>query len=78
MKRINNKGITGNIVGKGEGMMLGGVIVFDREGRIRYAHQEQFTRELPVDEIRTAIRQVVMEDTKRSSIKDSSTPEQIS
>jgi hypothetical protein len=74
-KRLKKKGIEGNIIGKGEGMILGGVIIFDREGRIRYAHQEKFTRELPVDEIRSAIREVVMDDTKRSSIKDSSTPE---
>ena len=69
-KRCKEKGIEGNILGKGEGMILGGVIVFDRRGNIRYAHQEQFSHELPVDEIRAAIRQVVDEETaaKRSSM----------
>jgi peroxiredoxin len=68
-KRCKDKGIEGNILGKGEGMILGGVIVFDRRGNIRYAHQEEFSHELPVDEIRAAIRQVVDEETlsKRST-----------
>ena len=62
-KRCKDKGIEGNTSGKGESMILGGVIVFDRLGNIRYAHQEQFAHELPVDEIRAAIRQVVDEET---------------
>ncbi len=42
-------------------MILGGIIVFDRKGNIRYAYQEEFTRELPVDHIRKALRQIVEE-----------------
>jgi AhpC/TSA antioxidant enzyme len=61
-KRLDKKGIKGNMIGKGEGMILGGVLVFNRNGHIRYAYQEQFTRELPIDEIRAAIHQVVNED----------------
>jgi peroxiredoxin len=64
-KRLKEKNIEGNMLGKGEGMILGGVIVFDRRGKIRYAHQEAFTRELPVDEIRAALRRVVEEDNER-------------
>ena len=61
-KRCKDKGIEGNVLGKGASMVLGGVIVFDRRGNIRYAYQDEFSIELPVDEIRAAIRQVVEED----------------
>lgn len=67
-KRLQNKGIKGNIIGKGEGMILGGILVFDRKGNIRYAYQEEFTQEAPVDQIRNALRQVIAESlAKRSS-----------
>lgn len=68
-KRCKDKGIEGNIVGKGEGMILGGVLIFDRKGVIRHAFQEQFGAELNVDKIRAAIRQVVDEDTLGSSFR---------
>jgi peroxiredoxin len=73
-KRCKDKGIEGNVLGKGASMVLGGVIVFDRRGNIRYAYQDQFSIELPVDEIKAAISQVVDEDTlgKSSSAFSSS------
>ncbi len=67
-KRLKKKGIEGNIIGKGEGMVLGGIIVFDRKGNIRYACQEEFTKELPVDHIRKALKLIVEESNiKRRS-----------
>lgn len=67
-RRLQSKGIKGNIVGNGEGMTLGGILVFDRKGNIRYAYQEQFTREVPIDQIRNALRQVIDEShTSKSS-----------
>lgn len=64
-KRLKQKNMEGNMLGKGEGMILGGIIIFDRRGNIRYAHQEQFSRELPVDKIRAALRLVVEEGHNR-------------
>ena len=75
-KRCKDKDIEGNILGKGEGIILGGVIVFDRRGNIRYAHQERFSHELPVDEIRAAIRQVVDEDALSKKSTAFSNPSQ--
>jgi len=57
-------------------MVLGGVIVFDRQGVIRHAFQEQFSIELNVDEIRAAIRKVVEEDPLGSSNSSFSTPKE--
>ena len=70
-KRCMDKCIEGNLIGKGASMVLGGVIVFDRQGNIRYAYQEQIGVELPIDEIRAAIRQVVDWDTLGNSSRSS-------
>jgi len=57
--RWERKGLRGNMVGSGEGMVLGGVMVFDRKGQLQYAYKEEFGMELPVDEIRTAIQTII-------------------
>ena len=57
--RWEKKGLRGNMVGAGEGMVLGGVLVFDRKGQLQYAYKEEFGLELPVDEIRTAIKTII-------------------
>lgn len=70
-KRLHKKGIKGNIIGKGEGMTLGGILVFDRKGNIRYAYQEEFTREAPIDQIRNALRLVIEENLAKRTSKSS-------
>jgi hypothetical protein len=57
--RWESKGLSGNMIGKGEGMLLGGVMVFDRKGELQYAYKEKFGLALPVDEIRTAINNII-------------------
>lgn len=68
-KRLKDKGMKGNIIGKGEGMILGGIIIFDRKGNVRYGYQEEFTRELPVDQIRQALTQIVEESIMKRRTK---------
>eukprot|EP00429_Kryptoperidinium_foliaceum_P010249 CAMPEP_0176003290 /NCGR_PEP_ID=MMETSP0120_2-20121206/1097_1 /TAXON_ID=160619 /ORGANISM="Kryptoperidinium foliaceum, Strain CCMP 1326" /LENGTH=286 /DNA_ID=CAMNT_0017335927 /DNA_START=348 /DNA_END=1206 /DNA_ORIENTATION=+ len=65
-RRLKTKGIEGTF-GRGEGVLLGGVIIFDRKGNIRYAHPEHFGQQLPVDEIREALRKVVDEGNQKHS-----------
>ncbi|CAB9513710.1 regulatory protein FAM213A [Seminavis robusta] len=60
-KRWEKKGLRGNMIGKGEGMLLGGVMVFNRKGELQYAYKEQIGLPLPIDEIRTAIKEVMNE-----------------
>lgn len=52
-KRLKQKNISGNL--KGEGMVQGGVLVFDKQGQVRYAHEEKTGSELPVEDIQEAI-----------------------
>jgi AhpC/TSA antioxidant enzyme len=58
-KRWQKKGLSGNMIGDGEGMVLGGIMVFNRSGELQYTYQEKFGEELPVNEIREAIQQII-------------------
>jgi hypothetical protein len=59
-KRIEDKGIPGTVIGKGEGLMLGGVLIFDSRGEIRYAYTENSgAQELPMDELRQALTAII-------------------
>jgi len=54
--RLKARNIEGNLVG--EGITQGGVIVFDGEGKVRYAYLEETGSELPVVDILSAVRDV--------------------
>lgn len=55
-KRITSKGIQGNF--KGEGIVQGGVIIFDKEGKPRHAYEEETGEDLPVKDILAALNAV--------------------
>ena len=52
--RLHAKNITGNF--KGEGIIQGGVLIFDRHGTLRFAYEEVTGEELNTDEILEALR----------------------
>ena len=55
-RRHTEKGIEQNM--KGEGLVQGGVIVFDQEARPRYVYQEKTGDELPITDILAALKEV--------------------
>jgi hypothetical protein len=62
-QRIASKGIEGSFIGKGEGLILGGVLVFDAQGTIQYAYQEKSgAEELPIDEFRLVLNDIIAND----------------
>ena len=65
-RRAKQKGVDGGatIIGKGEGMTLGGVLIFNQRGQLKYAYQEKFGMELPLKEIRTAIQTIIEEGNR--------------
>jgi len=56
-QRITSKGISGN-VGKGEGLVQGGIIIFDTKGKPKYAYEEDTGHDLPVKDILAAVSAV--------------------
>lgn len=55
-KRLAGKKISGNLVG--EGLVQGGILVFDAGGNARYAYLENTGSEVPIDDLLAAVRAV--------------------
>lgn len=55
-KRLKAKNIEGNLVG--EGLTKGGVIIFGKDKRAKYAYAEETGEELPLDDILAAVEAV--------------------
>ena len=55
-KRMKSKNIDGNLVG--EGLVKGGVIIFDKKGKPKYAYQEVTGNQMPVDDIAAAVKSI--------------------
>lgn len=59
IKRLKEKNISGNMVG--EGLVQGGIIIFDKNRKARYAYREETGSEVPVDDIVAAVQMVNLE-----------------
>jgi hypothetical protein len=55
-KRISSKGIKWNV--KGEGIVKGGLIIFDAKGNPKYAYKEEMGVDLPIQDIVKALEAV--------------------
>ena len=58
-RRVAEKKISGNL--KGEGLIQGGILIFDATGTLRYAYEEEIGTPLDLDDIRAAVRAVLNE-----------------
>mgnify|MGYP002785432573 CR=1 FL=1 len=70
-KRISSKGIQWNL--KGEGIVKGGLIIFDAKGVPRYAYKEETGVDLPVQDIVKALEAIRTESQKESQDNGSPT-----
>jgi hypothetical protein len=60
-KRLKEKNLEGNMVG--EGMVQGGLIIFDKAGDAVYAYEEEIGSELVLEDIITALKAVQAESS---------------
>lgn len=63
-KRLKEKNISGNM--KGEGLLQGGIIIFDKNGSARYAYREETGFEVPINDIIAAVRNIKAEPASSS------------
>jgi hypothetical protein len=54
--RVKGKKLDGNL--KGEGIVQGGIVIFDKDGNARYAYEEEIGKELVMEDIIAALRAV--------------------
>mmetsp|Transcript_4204 Transcript_4204/g.9040 ORF Transcript_4204/g.9040 Transcript_4204/m.9040 type:complete len:293 (-) Transcript_4204:483-1361(-) len=59
MQRIQQGNVTGNL--KGEGIVLGGILLLDYQGQVRYAHLEETGEVLPRAEFQKALQSLLDE-----------------
>jgi hypothetical protein len=55
-QRLKEKNLQGNLTG--EGMIQGGIIVFGKDGKAKYAYEEETGSEIPVEDILAALNDV--------------------
>ena len=54
--RLKEKNLEGNLTG--EGLVQGGIIIFDNSGKAKYAYEEETGKEVPIDDIVAALKAV--------------------
>lgn len=55
-QRLKDKNLQGNMTG--EGLVQGGIIVFGKDGKAKYAYSEETGSEIPVEDLLAAVKSV--------------------
>ena len=55
-RRLKKKNISGNL--KGEGLVQGGIVLFDKNGKARYAYREETGSEVPIQDVIAAVKMI--------------------
>eukprot|EP00970_Alexandrium_tamarense_P005238 scaffold847_cov199-Alexandrium_tamarense.AAC.7 len=55
-QRLKEKKLDGNYAG--EGLIQGGIVIFDKEGKVRYAYEEEIGKEIEMESIVDALKAI--------------------
>jgi hypothetical protein len=75
-QRVTRKKIKWNT--KGEGIVKGGIIVFDKRGKPRYAYQEEMGIDLPVQDLLSALESMRREEDQQQQHQAKRTTKSVS
>ena len=64
--RLKEKNLEGNLTG--EGLVQGGIIIFGKDGKAKYAYEEETGKEVPMDDIVAALKAVSGKDSTSSEL----------
>mmetsp|Transcript_12687 Transcript_12687/g.18647 ORF Transcript_12687/g.18647 Transcript_12687/m.18647 type:complete len:134 (+) Transcript_12687:454-855(+) len=64
--RLKEKNLEGNLTG--EGLVQGGIIIFGKDGKAKYAYEEETGKEVPMEDIIAALKAVKSGKTDSSEL----------
>ena len=73
-ERTDAANVTGNL--KGEGLVQGGILLYNAQGELHYAYKEDTGQALQMDDIQAAMKAIVMMKQQQQQENESTSPKQ--
>ena len=74
-ERTDAANVTGNL--KGEGLVQGGILLYNAQGELQYAYKEDTGQALHMDDIQAAMKAIVMQQEQQQANESSSSQQEL-